>query len=83
MDFVFKKSAHMFVYSVLYWLLFRAFNVGKNQKSFLIPLLICIVYAATDEFHQSFIPGRTPTIRDVGFDTVRMTVALLHLKKLI
>src|SRR5258708_4345873 len=66
LDFIFKKSAHMFVYGVLYWLLFRAANAGKSQKLFLIPLLICMAYAATDEFHQSFIAGRTPTIRDVG-----------------
>jgi VanZ family protein len=83
LDFIFKKSAHMFVYGILYWLLFRAVNVGKTKRMFLLPLCICIIYAATDEFHQSFIPGRTPTIRDVGFDTLGMTVSLLRLKKLI
>ena len=31
---------------------------GMKRKSFLLALMICAVYAITDEFHQSFVPGR-------------------------
>jgi hypothetical protein len=33
-------------------------------------LLIVFLYAATDEFHQSFVPTRTPLVSDVFIDTV-------------
>lgn len=82
-DFLFKKSAHMFVYGVLYWLLFRSVNVGKQAKLFLLPFVFCMLYSVTDEFHQSLIPGRTPTVRDVGFDVLGMCVSMLRIKGLI
>ncbi len=80
-DFVFKKLAHITVYAVLYLLLFRAvqltINTQKNFRYLTIPLAICLVYAVTDEFHQSLVPGRYPTFRDVGYDMLGASVALL------
>ena len=35
----------------------------------LLSLIICFTYACTDEFHQSFIPGRTSQFIDVIIDT--------------
>lgn len=83
LDFLFKKTAHMSVYAVLYWLLFRAVNAGRSTPTYILPLLICIGYAISDEFHQGLTPGRSPTARDVGFDMLGMGVALLRIKKLI
>ncbi len=83
LDFLFKKSAHMFVYGVLYWLLFRAVNVERQEKIFLLPLLFCLLYAVTDEVHQSLTPGRTPTLRDIGYDFLGMSVVLLRLRGLV
>ncbi len=34
-----------------------------------ITILICFAYAGTDEWHQSFTPGRSPQFRDVIIDT--------------
>ena len=31
--------------------------------------LLCTCYAATDEFHQIFVPGRTPKVTDVMIDS--------------
>lgn len=69
-EFLFKKSAHIFVYGVLAILTYRALlSEGVNKKrAFLIAVLIAIFYGATDEFHQSFTPGREPRIRDIFFD---------------
>jgi len=81
-DFVFKKTAHMTVYAVLYWLLFRAINVHRKGKTkfYWIPFIICFLYSLSDEIHQSLTPGRTPTLRDVGFDTLGMMIASLKLQ---
>lgn len=73
----------MLVYGVLYWLIFRAANVGRKVKSYFLPLALSLLYALTDEFHQSLTPGRSPTLRDIAFDLLGMLVALLRLRGLI
>lgn len=86
-DFIFKKSAHMFVYAVLYLLLFRAYQKTNrhdvNLRSYIIPLAIALLYAVADEFHQSTVPGRYPTFRDVGYDMLGVSTVLLYQLKLI
>ena len=86
-DFIFKKCAHMFVYAVLYFLLFRAYQKtnGKKitRKSYLIPILISLLYSLLDEFHQSTVPGRRSTLRDAGYDMLGVTTVLLYQLKLI
>lgn len=81
LDFLFKKSAHMFVYAVLYLLLHRAvrltFPKANGWVLLLAPLVICLGYAISDEYHQSLVPGRQPSPRDVGYDTLGMTIAIL------
>jgi VanZ family protein len=80
LDFLFKKSAHMFVYAVLYFLLYRGVNLEKKPaKNWWLPFILCFAYAAGDEFHQSFTPHRTPTIRDIGFDMIGAWVAFLRI----
>src|SRR4030043_731944 len=71
-DFVVKKSAHLIEYSVFATLIYRAFiNSGvEKKKSVLYAFLLAVFYGATDEFHQSFTPGREPTLRDLFFDTI-------------
>lgn len=77
-DFIIKKSAHVFVFAVLTTLLYRAFiNFDLAAKiAAKYSFLFSIVYAFTDEFHQSFTPGREPTLRDIAFDTVGVLLSL-------
>ena len=70
-----KKGGHMLGYAVLglsYW---RAFQF-RDRKQWLAWLLT-ILYAATDELHQSFVPGRHASLWDVLiFDNLGAGVAL-------
>jgi VanZ family protein len=70
-DFIIRKSAHFIIYFILYILLYRAINIKINAdiKGFILPIFILFLYACTDEFHQSFVPGRGPAFRDVLVDT--------------
>lgn len=79
-DFLFKKSAHMFVYAVLFFFTFRGMNKSKSSTKSLmyLPLLFCILYAVSDEWHQSFVPGRFPTVRDIGYDSIGASIAWLR-----
>lgn len=70
----------MTVYAVLFWLTHRALLKLTDRRGhdlWVIAIAICLCYALTDEFHQSLTPNRYPTLRDVGFDMVGVTVALL------
>jgi VanZ family protein len=81
-----RKGGHLTEYAILALLTLRAINLSRqNQRerqspgyfrSAAIALLIAATYAATDEFHQSFIPSRTSSIYDVLIDTTGAFVAL-------
>lgn len=82
-DFILKKSAHMTIYSILFYLVQRAINWNKTKKTYFSSLIITFVYAVTDEFHQSFIPGRTSLPTDVGYDMIGASLTMLKLKNII
>lgn len=62
-----RKGAHFTEYALLGYFTARAFKLSK--KSPLFSILACAIYAATDEFHQSFVSGRSAEIKDVLLDT--------------
>src|SRR5207248_4179254 len=54
------------------------FGVERPQAlSAGLVLLLCAAYAATDEFHQAFVPSRTASLRDVMTDICGATLAVL------
>jgi VanZ family protein len=58
-DLVVKKGAHMLGYGILalaYW-----FGLRFDRHRSWIALLLAIIYAISDEYHQSFVPGRNPS----------------------
>lgn len=84
-DFIAKKLAHILEYGFFATLLYRAL-IGqgvKKKKAGLYSIVFSVIYGATDEFHQSFIPGREPAIRDVIFDTIGATLAIYTIWKLL
>lgn len=76
-----RKAAHVSEYAVLAALLYRALvNTILQSRALLsaaIVLLVCSLYATTDEFHQSFVPSRTASARDVAIDSVGALFGLL------
>ena len=82
-EFVLRKIAHMFEYGVLAFLFFRVFSLtDKNRnKNLFWAFVFSVLYALTDEYHQTFIYAREGTLRDVGFDIAGsfISVWLLYL----
>ena len=81
-----RKMAHLAEYAILAWLAWRALR--KPRRSDLRPwswktagaaLGIVVLYAATDEIHQTFVPNRTGALRDVCIDTLGGALGLLAL----
>ena len=77
------KLLHALVYGVL--ALTTAHAVPRTwfaKYPFLSPLLIvlfCLLYGISDEFHQSFVPNRTPSLLDLAADTLGAVLAMVLL----
>jgi len=78
---VIRKVGHVTEYFILGLLLFRSFRGSSIsswnwQRSFLA-IMVVVLWAASDEFHQSFVLTRTASAVDVGIDTAAGTFAQL------
>jgi len=77
-----RKCAHVFEYCVLSVLLFRAVRApatGWTLRWASIALLLAALFAASDEFHQTFVPSRGASVWDVLLDTTAAATAQLLL----
>lgn len=77
-----RKSAHFIAYFLLAILLIRAMISDREKRSTVVrqssfAWFICFVYAASDEFHQTFIPGRSGEFRDVMIDSLGALLGIL------
>ncbi len=75
-DYLSKKAAHVGVYAILYTLIYRATN------NFITAFILTFLYCLSDEFHQSFVPGRTASPLDLGFDISGANIAAYTIWKL-
>ena len=77
-DFLLKKSAHVVEYAIFATLFYRAlvaYGVFVKMAGG-YSVIISMLYGVSDEFHQSFTPGREPRGRDVVFDTIGAVLAI-------
>ena len=74
-----RKAAHMTEYALLALLLLRALSHkrGDFREWIFSAWLLSTVYAATDEFHQLFVPSRGPSVTDVMIDSLGAALGLL------
>jgi VanZ family protein len=74
------KSAHYIAYATLGVLVVRALGRGLpariGPRVALLALLVTSGYGATDEWHQTFVPGRTAALGDWYADTVGAITAV-------
>ena len=78
-NFIIRKGAHFGVYLVLGLLVYNGLiysNIASKRVVF-IALLICVLYASSDEMHQLYIPGRSGQVSDVLLDSAGSLVGLL------
>ena len=84
---VIRKAGHVIEYFVLGLLLFRTFRGNSislwNWRWSFFAVIAVALWAAGDEFHQSFVSSRTASVVDVGIDTVggilaQVVAALWH-----
>lgn len=82
LHFLVRKNAHFIAYLILGLLSLRAFKREglTGVPLFSLSLLICVLYASSDEYHQLFVPGRSCQLRDVLIDSAGATTGLLIVK---
>ncbi len=77
-----RKIAHVteyFILGILVISLLYDFNINKKAT---ISILICIIFATMDEFHQLFVDGRTGRFVDVIIDSIGFGVGILIYSKI-
>ena len=82
--FLTRKAAHFTEYALLAFLARRAFITSSHaliqRYWFQLGLLMVVIYALLDEFHQSFLPSRTASIYDSALDVAGGVTILLIFK---
>ena len=63
-DLLVKKGSHMIGYALL------------ARRHYVWALVLTALYAMTDEYHQTFVPGRGGNVWDVGVDALGATISL-------
>ena len=76
---IIRKGAHLSIYTLVGILIMSFISTYKIhlKYKFLISILVGLIYASSDEIHQSFIPGRTASIIDVGIDTSGVLIGIM------
>jgi len=74
------KLAHLAVYAVLGYAMQRAFHGNaRPPRTAIVALaaLAAVLYGITDEYHQTFVEGRTASLADLGFDALGAVLGAL------
>lgn len=85
-DFIIRKTAHFLEYAILCFLFFRAFRKTTSfsqVKILFFSFILTFFYAITDEYHQTWVAGRSGRVIDVGIDSLGAVFGLLFSGKII
>lgn len=81
LTFLTRKAAHTIAYLILGIFMFQvvsAYRAGPLKvRTVLFSIGFVLLYAISDEFHQSFVPGRAPMVTDVLIDTTAASLSIL------
>lgn len=77
---IIRKLAHFIEYFILGILVINF--ITRYDKRIIIAILLCIIYATSDEIHQIFVPGRSCQIIDIMIDSLGSIMGI-YLYKLI
>ncbi len=81
------KIIHLFEYAILCFLVSKtlSFTLKESVKRYagLAAIVITLLYAISDEFHQSFVPGRYAEVYDVFADGMGAVLSqiILYIKE--
>ena len=74
LNFLIRKATHFTAFGILSLLLFK--SLETTRFPYILAWCLTSLYAMSDEYHQSFMPGRTATYKDVLIDACGALVVL-------
>ena len=79
LNFPLRKVVHGIEYFLLSILVLISLSYTgiKGYKAYGISFISCVIYSLLDEYHQTFILGRTGQLLDVGIDSIGILLALV------
>jgi len=84
-NFLIFKTLHMIEYAILQFLWFRSFFFTDKKASLsenlLRAFIVALLYAVTDEYHQTFVNSREGSSRDVLIDATGITIMYIYIKR--
>jgi len=84
-NFLTRKLAHFLEYALLSFLLTRALRGTTKlslKKNLFLSGIGAVIYAISDEYHQTFISGRTGRSTDIGIDSLGVLFGLIFFGKI-
>ena len=81
--FIIRKLAHLTEYLILGILMINCLKNFNIKSYFSLSIILCIMYAYSDEIHQLFISGRNGKIIDVIIDSIGSILGIIIYKKLL
>ena len=78
-DLILKKTMHAAAYGILTWLFLRALRGTWRGDAWIriVSVVLALTYALSDEYHQTFVPGREGTWMDVAIDGLGILIVTL------
>jgi VanZ family protein len=84
LDFLLKKGGHALGYGLLSLTYLRGLTKGNcvhARRDLFLSWMMATLYSTTDEFHQSFVPGRHPSASDVLIDSLGAAIMLFWISR--
>ena len=76
-NYIVRKTAHVIIYMLLgFFIICFLYSFNIKKRIIIYSILICFIYAITDEFHQSFL-DRTASPLDVLIDTCGSSIGVI------
>ncbi len=82
-NFIVFKFLHIVEYAFLYFLFLRAFRKylsKKTKRAYLYAAIATLLFAISDELHQTFTPTRQGSPRDIGIDAIGIGLCFMYTK---
>jgi VanZ family protein len=81
-DLVGRKLIHAAEYALLCFLWWRALRArGEIRAALAGAFLLAVAYAVVDEYHQTFVPGRSGSLVDVAIDAAGAALAVALIRR--
>ena len=78
-EFFIRKAAHVGAFAGLAWLAIHTLRMmeWRRTTAVVIGALFTLLYAISDEWHQTFVAGRTGHAIDVGVDSIGIALVII------